>query len=68
MKWFVQLLKDCSLSSGKKEFIRTSCVASSTYLAQKRSNVHERYLAFVQYGGGGRRGFIVILEGVKGRE
>lgn len=32
-------------------------------LVQRRGNRHGRYLAVVEYGSGGRRGFIVLLEG-----
>jgi hypothetical protein len=50
-----------------KEFYRSFSSGSAVYVAQRRVNGNGRFLELGEYGIGGRRSFIVILEGREGR-
>lgn len=52
---------------GLKEFVKSSKVANKAFIAQRCSNSHGCFLALAEYGGGGQKGFIVILKGREGK-
>jgi hypothetical protein len=49
------------------EFVRTSKVGSSAFVAQRCSNSYGWFSAVEEYGGVGRRGFIVLSKGQEGK-
>jgi hypothetical protein len=54
-------------AEGLKEFMKSSGGGNIAFIAQHWSNKHGCFLAVVEYGGGGRSGFPVILEGRGGK-
>lgn len=63
---FIRTLGE-SMRSGMKELYATTREGDRSFIAQKCSNARGRFMALVEYGGGGRRNFIFILEDVEGR-
>jgi hypothetical protein len=49
------------------EFLKSSRAGSEAFIVQWCVIKFRRYLAIIEYGGGGRRGFVVILGGRGGR-
>jgi hypothetical protein len=62
MAWLLATVGVMLKGESLNEFVRSSRVSIKAYVAC--SNNHNQYLVLVEYGGGGGwRGFIVILEG-----
>lgn len=59
--WFAKRLEEC-LKGEIKDFYATSRESDRGFIVQRCSNAHGCYMALVEYGGGGRRNFIFILE------
>jgi hypothetical protein len=52
---------------GLKEFVKSSKVGNKAFIALHCSNKHGCFLAVAEYGGGGRKGLVVIPKGRCGR-
>lgn len=65
--WVAQALEEYSRSNGDKEFIKTSNLGSSAFIAQRSSNIYGRYLIVVEYRGGSRKSLIIIPKEVEGQ-
>lgn len=61
VRWLAKALEDY-LKGEKKDFFTTVREGGRSFLVQSCSNGFDRYLALVEYGGGGRRNFIFVLE------
>jgi hypothetical protein len=46
---------------------RTFRLGSTTYVVLRRTNKYGQHIELSKYGGGGRRSFVVILEGSNGK-
>lgn len=67
VNWSLATLGDLLLVEASMEFLKSSRVGSKAFIAQKCANKFGRYLAFPEYEGGVRRGFVVIPKGRGGR-
>lgn len=63
MVWPLATVEALLQAEGLKEFVKSSRVGNVAFIAQHWSNKHGRFLAVVEYGGGGRSGFPVLVEG-----
>ncbi|GLT69622.1 hypothetical protein SLA2020_417590 [Shorea laevis] len=65
--WLKKTMEDLIKGADIKDFYRQTCSGNAVLVAQRRSNGYGHYLELSEYGGGGRRGFIVFPEGHEGR-
>lgn len=56
-----------SIKAGRNsDFTKHLHEGNEAFVAQRCSNVHDRYLPITESGGGGRQSVVVILEGYEG--
>lgn len=65
--WLANTMDECSLLEGRKDFFKTYHIGTMALVAHQRSNAFGCYLEIIDYGDRGRRGLIVIPEGMEGR-
>jgi hypothetical protein len=65
--WLLTTVEALTQWEGLKEFVKSSRVGNKAFIALRCSNNHGCFLALVEYGGGGWRGFIVIPKGREGK-
>ena len=65
--WLRSTVEDFIRGTELKEFYRSFSYGSAVYVAQRHANGSGRFLELGEYGIGGWRSFIVILEGREGR-
>ncbi|KAB1215950.1 putative ADP-ribosylation factor GTPase-activating protein AGD8 [Morella rubra] len=64
--WIVNLASRLQMVDNKKEVVVKFNEASRGFLAQRCSNKAGRYVAVAEFGGGRRKGVVMILEGKEG--
>lgn len=64
--WFANTLEDCSLSEGRTDFCMVVQDGIRQFFAQHCSDAFRCYLEPAEYGSNGRRGVLVISEGMEG--
>jgi hypothetical protein len=61
--WLLATVEALSQAKASREFVKSSKVGNTAFIAQCGSNTHGRFLAVAEYGGSGRKSLVVILEG-----
>lgn len=65
--WLVNTVEECALSEGRKDFFKAYRIGTTILVAHRRANAIGHYLEITDYGDRGRRGLIVIPEGMEGK-
>jgi hypothetical protein len=65
--WLMKAMEGFTKGDESSENWRNFCLGSTTYVVLRRTNKHGQYIELSEYGGGGRRSFVVILEGSDGK-
>lgn len=65
VNWFAKTLEDCSTGE-KNEFYATSWDGSRSFMTRRCTNANGHQMAPMDYGGGGKRNFVFIPEGMEG--
>lgn len=50
-------------AKASKVFLKSSKVGSKAYIVQRCANIFGHYLAVIEYGNGGQKGFVVVPKG-----
>lgn len=65
--WLLDIMRALLQAESSKEFVEFLRMGIKAFIAQHGSHRFGCFLAVAECGGGGRRGFVVILEGRGGR-
>jgi hypothetical protein len=67
MVWLMQAVERLSKGEENNDKWRTFQMGSTIYVVLRRNNKHGQFIELSEYGGGGRRSYVVIPEGSNGK-
>lgn len=67
MSWLLDTMTAIFQAQSSKEFVESLTVGVKAFIAKRRSIRFSCFVAVVEYGSGGRRGFVIFMEGRGGR-
>ncbi|XP_035544577.1 transcription factor Pur-alpha 1-like [Juglans regia] len=66
MGWLGAMVRECAVSKGVHEFLRTRRIGDTVLMVRKGHNYNGNFMSLLEFGRDKRRGLIVVPEGRKG--